>query len=111
MILDKNYILNALKSGELEADFDSWDFDEIFGVRHAVHDIKEVSDVQVAFPEHQELQDLREELKETLLEGYDHESKKYLKIFDEISSFLEGEMNDVYDYETEPKVLIDGQVQ
>ena len=113
MKLNKENVLNAVEFNKAEVDFDGWDYDQIHGVNYALHDVKldVEEDVQVAYPEHQELQDSREQLDELLLEGCDHESEEYMAVYEKIYRYIIGEMNDIYDYDAEPKVLIDGQVQ
>ena len=91
----------------------NWEYNEIEeeGIhkfaRHEVLIDGEVSEYEVLYPEHEDLQELREYLSEAEDHG-DVEEIELIKA--EINDRLSGvEQNDVFDYDAEPSVLFNGQ--
>lgn len=91
----------------------NWEYNEIEEedihklARHEVLIDGEVSEYEVLYPEHEDIQELREELAEA--EDYDNaeeiERIEY-KLYDRLAGV---EQNEVFDYDAEPSVLFNGQ--
>lgn len=115
--MNKQKILCAVNLGKV--DYNEWDYQHIGGDEHVVHDvvIGSYDLVQVAFPQKQYIINLKEELEDEKLYASEDEvdewgkSKRYYQLLDELEHWLSGEVNDIFDYDAEPIVLINGQQQ
>ena len=90
----------------------NWEYNEIEEedihkfARHKVLIDGEVSEYEVLYPEHEDLQELREELAEAEDHGDAEEIERIeYEIYDRLSGV---EQNDVFDYDAEPSVLFNG---
>lgn len=91
----------------------NWEYNEIEEedihkfARHEVLINGEVSEYEVLYPEHEDIQELRENLSK----AEDHGNVEEIEIIEEeINERLSGvEQNDVFDYDAEPSVLFNGQ--
>lgn len=91
----------------------NWEYNEIEEedihkfARHAVLVNGEVSEYEVLYPEHEDIQELREELAEAEDYGNEKEIKQIeYKLYDRLAGV---EQNEVFDYDAEPSVLFNGQ--
>lgn len=116
----KKQVEMILKAVELdEVNYDQWDFDHINGEEHIVHDVKIEGDdhIQVAYPQLDELVQLKEALNEEKLYADDEEldefghSQHYYELLDEVEAWYEGGVNDIFDYDAESIILVNGQQQ
>lgn len=116
----KKQVKMILKAVELdEVNYDEWNFDHINGEEHVVHDVKIEGDdhIQVAYPQKQHIVDLKEELEEEELYPEDDKvdewgkSERHYQLLDELEHWLSGEVSDIFNYDAEPIILINGQQQ
>lgn len=116
----KKQVEMILKAVELdEVNYDQWDFDQINGEEHIVHDVKIEGDdhIQVAYPKREELLHLEEALEDEKLDVDDEDldeygrSQHYYELLDTVQAWLEGEASDIFNYDAEPIILINGQQQ
>lgn len=91
----------------------NWDYNEIEWedihklARHEVLIDGEVSEYEVLYPEHEDIQELREELAEAEDYGSEKEIQELeYKLYDRLAGV---EQNDVFNYDAEPSVLFNGQ--
>lgn len=98
--------------------YDEWDYQHIGGDEHVVHNVNDESDdlVQVAFPQKEHIINLKEELEDERLYADEDEvdecgkSKRYYELLDELEHWLSGEINDIFNYDAEPIILVNGQI-
>lgn len=107
--MEKQQVLQNIESGLYQV---NWEYNEIEYedihklARHVVLIDGEVSEYEVLYPEHEDLQELREELAEAEDHGDAEEIERIeYKIYDRLSGV---EQNDVFDYDAEPSVLFNG---
>jgi len=113
MKLNKEQILNKIKNGEMEIDYDSYSI-----VSHAYygdvtrHDVKNEDgyNIEIAYPMFEELRNLIDEMNDEILNGMDEQCELYWNYMDEIGRYTEGEHNDVFDYGAEPIVYLNGEI-
>lgn len=111
MKMNKGLILENVAKGVWEVDFDRWGFDEseVSGGKYIVHMVMHEGDdlIEIAYPEQEDIIKLREDLYEAKL------SRQPLEVIERIGWFivdrLSGvEINDVYDYDADPIVSVNG---
>lgn len=108
--MDKQQVLENIKKGLFKV---NWEFNEIEDedmhkfARHEVLIDGEFIGYEVLYPEHEDIQELREEIEEK------NDSGEWLEAEDlefELYDRLAGvEQNEVFDYDAEPSVLFNGQ--
>lgn len=121
MDMNKEFIKRAVIWNMVN--YDEWDCQHIGGDEHVVHNVNienvniESDDlVQVAFPQKEHIINLKEELVEEKLYASEDEvdewgnSKRYYQLLDELEHWLSGEVNDIFDYDAEPIILVNGQI-
>lgn len=101
----KQQILDAIKNNKLEINWEQYDFDG-YHILHKVEGFED--DVEVGYPEIKELQHLREDLEDEKLYGEGEQGELYWEILDEIEYILSGGLDDVFDYDAEPKIYVNG---
>lgn len=103
-------VIEKIENGDWEVEYDYFDLEILDGhyyVRHSINVNDEVSEYEVEFPEHEDIQELREEIYEAEDLGDSFERIDELKAI--LNDRLSGvEHNDVYDYEAVPSVLHKG---
>lgn len=91
----------------------NWEYNEIEEedihkfARHEVLIDGEVSEYEVLYPEHEDIQEIREDLAEAEDNGDEKEIEELeYKLYDRLAGV---EQNDVFDYDAVPSVLFNGQ--
>ena len=109
-MMNKEQVLKAIENGDLEVNWEFWDYEDEHGHKLARHELLEDGEpslYEVLYPEHEDLQELREDLMQAEDEA-DYVAIERIKA--EIDDRISGvERNDVFDYDAEPSVLFDGQ--
>ena len=108
--MNKQQVLENINKGAFKV---NWEYNEIEEedihkfARHEVLIDGEVSEYEVLYPEHEDIQELREDLAEAEDHGDVEEIERIkYEIYDRLSGV---EQNEVFDYDAEPSVLFDGQ--
>ena len=108
--MNKQQVLENIENGALEVNWEYWDYEDEDGHKFARHEVLEDGEptlYEVIYPEHEDLQELREDLMQAQdEEDYEAIERIKVEIDDRISNV---EHNDVFDYDAEPSVLFDGQ--
>lgn len=111
MKMNKGLILENVAKGVWEVDFDMWGLgkSEVSGEKYIIHNVMHEGDdlIEVAYPEQEDIIKLREDSKEAKLHGKPLEVIEHAKwlIVDRLSDV---EINDIYDYDADPVVLVNG---
>lgn len=111
--LDKMTILDAIDSGTMAVIPEGYTLEDSFAYGRLIcHEVENPHGaiIEVAYQEHQHIQDLRDELLFVRMtsENVAHDAE-YNELLDELEHILEGEIEDVFDYDSEPLVYLNGE--
>lgn len=111
MELNAKQVLQKIENGELEVNYEYYSLDDDYGHKVVVHGVLhpsgEVSDYEVEYYEHEDIQEMRQAIEEAEESGESFERIDELKAIlnDRISNV---EHNDVFDYDGDVSVLKNG---
>ena len=111
MNYNKEQVLRKIENGELEVNYEYYSLDDDYGHKVVVHGVLhpsgEVSDYEVEYYEHEDIQEMREAINEAVDNGeqFEHIYELEKVLIERIGNV---EHNDVFDYDGDVSVLKDG---
>lgn len=83
---------------------------ELVNVSKEEEEIFEENDIELLYPEFEHIKDIREEMEEGLRVGeFDESDEEYIDLLVDLNHELSNQIYDIYDYDQEPLIRVNGQ--